>query len=408
MDSRNFLNRVKIFFSNFNDYVCRDYVIGDNHFIRKSKLTQKDITSYVLIQSGLTNIAEAYRFCQQYKKQAINHVTKQAIGRRRQHLSSDLYIDMYKDFQIALYEDLTHVPKYNGHLVLAADGSNVRLPNCQQTKDEFNVAKNTLRPRLSRGRLSCIVDTLTKMVLDVKLADKADTEIELAIQHLKSLNNTMDLEQCITAYDRGYDSLELILQTMKINSKYVIRLRKDVFEKEIQRTRQKNGGGLIDEEILISTNAVRLGNVKDPEILEMMKNTPYIQVRITEVELDTGEIERLISNLPIEEFTTEDLNHIYGLRWKIENCFDSLKNQLCIENFASRSRNLIEQELYGKIVIYNLSMALKLYVEAILKQNKQLPQDNAVNFNATIAALKLKIIKLLKTRLPSRIEASTK
>ena len=41
---------------------------------------------------------------------------------------------------------------------------------------------------------------------------------------------------------------------------------------------------------------------------KMMKNKPYEKLRITEVKLESGEIEYLISNLSMEKFTTNDLN----------------------------------------------------------------------------------------------------
>ena len=40
---------------------------------------------------------------------------------------------------------------------------------------------------------------------------------------------------------------------------------------------------------------------------KMMKNKPYEKLRTTEVKLKSDEIEYLISNLPVEKFTTNDL-----------------------------------------------------------------------------------------------------
>ena len=42
-----------------------------------------------------------------------------------------------------------------------------------------------------------------------------------------------------------------------------------------------------------------------------MKNRPYEKLRITKVKLDSSEIEYLISNLPMEKFTTNDLKELY-------------------------------------------------------------------------------------------------
>ena len=55
-------------------------------------------------------------------------------------------------------------------------------------------------------------------------------------------------------------------------------------------------------------------DIKYEEIQKMMKNKPYEKLRITEVKLESGEIEYLISNLPMEKFTTNDLKRIYMIK----------------------------------------------------------------------------------------------
>ena len=56
-----------------------------------------------------------------------------------------------------------------------------------------------------------------------------------------------------------------------------------------------------------------------------MKNRPYEKLRITKIKLESDEIKYLISNLPMEKFTTNDLKELYDKRWKIETAFDFLK-----------------------------------------------------------------------------------
>ena len=48
---------------------------------------------------------------------------------------------------------------------------------------------------------------------------------------------------------------------------------------------------------------------------------------------------------------------------KIETAFDFLKNVIQIENFTARRELLIKQDFYTSILFYNISMALKQYVE---------------------------------------------
>ena len=112
----------------------------------------------------------------------------------------------------------------------------------------------------------------------------------------------------------------------------------------------------------------------------MMKNRPYEKLRITEVKLESGEIEYLISNLPMEKFTTNDLKELYDKRWKIETAFDFLKNVIQIENFTARRELLIKQDFYASILFYNISMTLKQYIEYTERTSNKLKEDWAINY----------------------------
>ena len=69
-----------------------------------------------------------------------------------------------------------------------------------------------------------------------------------------------------------------------------------------------------------------------------------INIRIVKVELKTGEIEILATNLSSVEFSSQELKGLYKKRWEIETGFDRLKNYVRIEDFSGRSIELIEQD----------------------------------------------------------------
>ena len=130
-----------------------------------------------------------------------------------------------------------------------------------------------------------------------------------------------------------------------------------------------------DEFVNIAMNQERIGDIEDEEIQKMMKNRPYEKLRITEVKLESGEIEYLISNLPMEKFTTNDLKELYDKRWKIETAFDFLKNVIQIENFTARRKLLIKQDFHASILFYNISITLKQHVEYNEKASNKLKED---------------------------------
>ena len=60
------------------------------------------------------------------------------------------------------------------------------------------------------------------------------------------------------------------------------------------------------------------------------------------IELETGKIKYLLTNLSIEEITYENINDLYNLRWKIEINYIYLKVQLKIECVTSSKDILIK------------------------------------------------------------------
>lgn len=174
-----------------------------------------------------------------------------------------------------------------------------------------------------------------------------------------------------------------------MQTKFIIRLKRPVFEKEIKRMKTN------DEFVKINLKSSRLFKIQDPEIKEFIKNKPYINLRITKIKLDSGEEEILISNLSKDKFTTKDLNNLYEMRWKIEIVYDFLKNVINIENFTGYSTIIVKQDFYASILFYNISMAIKLHSEEKLKFSNKLKINQAINFNVTAGIVKIEIENLL-------------
>lgn len=86
-----------------------------------------------------------------------------------------------------------------------------------------------LKEKRIRVRVFCILNVNFKHILTAKIVETSINEINLAIEHLVNLNQRFDLKNFITIYDRRYASLELIMKTMDLNSKFLIRLPKKLY-----------------------------------------------------------------------------------------------------------------------------------------------------------------------------------
>ena len=67
-----------------------------------------------------------------------------------------------------------------------------------------------------------------------------------------------------------------------------------------------------------------------------------LNVRMSKVILDTGEVEYLFSNIGEGIISTKEMKETYFKRWQIEIGYDILKNKLHLENFTGRTKITID------------------------------------------------------------------
>ena len=135
----------------------------------------------------------------------------------------------------------------------------------------------------------------------MKIVETITNEVDLAIEHLENLKQRFDIKKLITIYDRGYPSIELMVKTIDLDSKFLIRLPKNVFRRQINKM-QTN-----DEIIKINMIESRLRAFDDENLKEKARQMGRLEIRIALVDIGKDEPEILATNLTPEEFTTEDL-----------------------------------------------------------------------------------------------------
>ena len=349
---------VKEFFRLFDYFISKKYITEENRFIRDRKMTQKEYTAYILSQRSCTSYIETIRFFTIMMKKDFKTISSQAIGKQRMFINPNVFMDMYECFIDQLYGKFSGFSKFKGYLICACDGSIVDLPNVTLTRNEFPLGdENLLKENRIRARVSCFLDVHSKHILTVKIVETIINEVDLAIEHLENLNKRFDIKKLITIYDRGYPSIELMVKTIDLDSKFLIRLPKNVFRRQINKMKTD------DEIIKINMINNRLKAFDDENLKEKARQMGRLEIRIALVDIGKDEPEILATNLTHEEFTTEDLKELYNKRWTVETGFDRLKNLIEIEDFSGIRRQIIEQDFYAHIFVYNLAMTIKNYAE---------------------------------------------
>ena len=134
------------------------------------------------------------------------------------------------------------------------------------------------------------------------------------------------------------------------NSYFLVRLKDNVYKKERSKITSN------DSPIKLELTSDRLKKFHNEELKEKYSQKWTIDLRIVTITLENGTKETLLTNLPKELMTIDDLKYIYGKRWGIETNYNTLKNRFYIENYSSKKRKGIEQDLYSKFPIQQYSI----------------------------------------------------
>jgi hypothetical protein len=89
----------------------------------------------------------------------------------------------------------------------------------------------------------------------------------------------------------------------------------------------------------------------------------------------------VFTNLTIDEFSFDEIDDLYQLRWGVETSFRELKYAIGLTSFHSKKVAFILQEIYARLIMYNFCEMITMQVIIQQKYTKHVYQ---VNFTAAI------------------------
>lgn len=139
-------------------------------------------------------------------------------------------------------------------------------------------------------------------------------------------------DQDLFLFDRGFFSRHLA-RKVGSRAKFVFRVKSNCL-------------GVIDR-----------ANLPDQTVICKEQGEADLVLRVINYVLPTGEVERLVTNVFDGVFDVGVFGALYELRWGVETCFRSLKSRLEIEDFSSAKLELILQDFFASVYVYNLVVA---------------------------------------------------
>lgn len=286
--------------------------------------------------------------------------------------------------------------RWRGFLLLSVDGSTEYLFNNPEIVNHFGTHNNQhTDSKIPMARVMKVFDVLNDIILWGDLFPIAKSEQEIINENIHQLP-----VGSLSIFDRGFPSFALIylLQNQEQPLRFVMRCKQNAWKEITEFVRSSEQSKLI--KIKASSNAIE--TLRKNGFIITSDTT--IEVKAIKVQLKTGEIEVLITNLFENYFTIEDFKNLYAMRWGIEGLYGKLKNQLQAEIFSGHRVLCLMQDFYASIFMMNLQSIIKKQCDpSIAEINKRRKFDYQVNNNISWAKMKNNILKLFLEKNPREI-----
>lgn len=350
-------------------------------FSRKRKISFSDsILSTICMQrsSSNTEILKYFDF-------NPDAPTQSALIQQRSKLQPQAFEELFYRFTDTLSPDST----LKGYRLIAVDGSDIYIPRNPQDTDTYRIT-DSYGKGFNMLHLNAAYDLMSNIYTDIIIQSVNHINEYLALcDMIDRFAQTHPSEKALFIADRGYVSFNVFAHAIENNAFFLVRAR-DPNARSLLRTLDLPDLPEFDitfERWLTRRNTKTIK--AQPEIYKPIANRIfdylelkssklyYIGFRIIKLKLPNGEDEYLFTNLPKDDFSIEEIRDLYNRRWGVETSFRDIKYAAGMLFFHSRKKQLVLQEIYAKLILYNFSEAI---TNGIVINKKDRKYAYSVNF----------------------------
>lgn len=257
---------------------------------------------------------------------------------------------------------------FKGYYLLACDGSDINISHNKNDKSTYH--RNTTATKgYNQLHLNALYDIENGIYRDIIIDTATKTRECGALEDMIKIHNYP--YNSIIIGDRGYEKYNLIATMIENNQKFIIRV------KDIKSTGILSPLDLPDTsfDMTVSRTVTRVNNKmttsNKAKYAILMNNSPFDYIdfdnefyemtfRVVRFKITDDTYECLITNMTEDEMKLEEFIDIYHRRWTIETSFKDLKYTIGLLYFHSANQELIRQEIYASIILFNYSKLIIL------------------------------------------------
>ena len=328
-------------------------------YTRNRKITMKDVLTSTICFAGKSMSNELL----QYFSCKPNFPTASAFSQQRDKLSENAFPELFQQFS------RKNIPnrQINGYRLLAVDGSTLCTPANPKEKDSYFPSKNNAR-HFNLLHIHAMYDLLGNAYVD------AIVEGGQVFNECAAFNRMVDrsyISKAIVMTDRGYEAFNTMAHCIEKGWMFLIRVKDGSsasvtkclslpegefdlsFSLVLGRSRTKEARAIPDYKPLASNTTFDFLPASSRNSTAI--DTYQLRFRVIRFRLPNSSFETLITNLPNEDFPTNDVSKLYSMRWGIETSFRYLKKNIGLDFLHSKKVESICQEIFARLIAYNLT-----------------------------------------------------
>lgn len=276
---------------------------------------------------------------------------------------------------------------HKGFRLVAVDGSDI---NIYRNPDDEETFIHEGEKGYNAIHINALYDLLNHTYLDVQFQGKKK------LHERDAFNQMVDrspLDNVIYIADRGYESFNTFEHVIRSGQKFVIRM-KDISSNGILSAYDL-ADGEFDERIETTlTRRHTKETLGDPDTYTILQpGTDFdflddpckycpVSFRIVRFLTDAGTYICVATNLSPDEFPLDEIRELYRLRWGEETSFRELKYTIGLVNFHSRKKELIYQEIFARLILYNFCELVTQHVAVVA--SKKTKHCYRINFTTAV------------------------
>lgn len=310
---------------------------------------------------------------------AARVVTKSAFCQARQKLHAGAFIELQR-VQVTYF--YTHFPcrTWYGLRLWAVDGSTAQLLSTPDIRAHFGQEEAPV----PLARVSQMFDVLNDVTVDALIGPLAAGEREYAACHFAHLG-----PGDLILLDRGYPAFWLFVLIVAAGADFCARMPIGVWNVVNAFVASGQREQIIDLcPCTAARHACRTRHL----------STQPLKVRLLRIELESGQVEVLLTTLlDPERYPHAVFKALYHRRWPVEEDYTVMKSRLEVENWSGKSALTVYQDFYAKLFTKNLTAMLAFPAQEMVTQQSQGKQYTyQINFTHALSKMKDTVVCLFQ------------